>query len=68
MHQSWDHICSLTLQIIEEAHAFAFHAECVDQMEGCQDDEVWHLFLDGRLQVLLEIFFSLLILVYALMI
>ena len=68
MHQSWDQICSLTLQIIEEAHAFVCITKFVDQMEGSQEDEVWYLFLDGRLQVLLEVVFAFLVLVYALMI
>ena len=68
MHQTWDQIGSLTLQIIEEAHVFAFHAEFIYQMEGSWEDEAWYLLLDGRLHVLLEVVFALLVLVYAQMV
>ena len=68
MHQSWDQICCLTLQIIEEAHAYAFHAEFIYQVEGSQEDEAWYLLLDGRLHILLEVVFALLVIVYAQMI
>ena len=68
MHQSWDQICSLTLQIIEEAHAFAFHTEFINQMEGIQEDKVLYLLIDWTLRVFVEFVFALLMLVYAQMI
>ena len=68
MHQSWDQIGGFTFQIIERAHAFAFIAEYVDQVEGSQEDEVWYLFIDGIFHVLLEVVFVFFVFVYALMI